>query len=451
MGVTNPFQQINASLPPLVPAPQVQRDTSLDNAQLPLENDQQQFSAPDRPQVFAAPKQTPQDRQETMLGGRLEQDYQKDLHPWGTPENHPGVMGKIAHALSWATGGPNRRLMEEPGIEGKLNKLAELQSQNAYRGAEAGHLNAETPEIAPNAESTRELQGAQARNQESETSLRDNPSEEWKAIPQVIGPNGEPVEIEGRSGKIRFGDVSGLNPAKEPKPNTPEQQYIDEYRSMHKGSTIAAAEKAYTNDTQRPPQAIMLAPGPNGVYTAQNVKPGSQVAAGAISTGGLNTIDTPTSTQRTAAGRAETVLSMAPEVLSRIDGMKGDLGPVAGRWDEFMQGKIGAPNAEFAALRSDLLMMASAVALAHAQGRLPENLRQEFDHAINAPHQSAENLKSTIQTMLPWLQKMQEQGNPNTHTAQAPQGEPAVGTVENGYRYKGGGAGNQANWEPVRK
>ena len=103
-----------------------------------------------------------------MLGGRLEQDYQKDLHPWGTPENHPGVWGKIGHALSYATGGPNRRLMEESGLEGRLNKLAELQSQMGEQHAQAGNLTAqagktaaETPEIAPDAASKRGLEAAE--------------------------------------------------------------------------------------------------------------------------------------------------------------------------------------------------------------------------------------------------------------------------------------------------
>jgi hypothetical protein len=118
---------------------------------------------------------------------------------------------------------------------------------------------------------------------------------------------------------------------------------------------------------------------------------------------------------------------MAPEVLSRIDAMAPKLGPMEGRWNEFMQGKVGADDPDFAALRSDLLMMSSAVALAHAQGRLPENLREEFDSAINAPKQTPANLKATISTMLPWLQKMQEQGKPN-----APQSGGA--TAENWVR-----------------
>jgi hypothetical protein len=109
---------------------------------------------------------------------------------------------------------------------------------------------------------------------------------------------------------------------------------------------------------------------------------------------------------------------MAPEVLARIDALAPKLGPLEGRWNEFMQGKVGGDDPDFAALRSDLLMMSSAVALAHAQGRLPENLREEFDNAINAPKQTPANLKATINTMLPWLTQMQKQGQPNAPQTQ---------------------------------
>jgi Zn ribbon nucleic-acid-binding protein len=48
-------------------------------------------------------------------------------------------------------------------------------------------------------------------------------------------------------------------------------------------------------------------------------------------------------------------------------------------------------------------MMSSAVALMHARGRLPENLREEFDRTINAPKQSAQNLVSTLQHINRWV------------------------------------------------
>ena len=76
-------------------------------------------------------------------------------------------------------------------------------------------------------------------------------------------------------------------------------------------------------------------------------------------------------------------------------------------------------------------MLSSAVALAHAVGRLPENLRLEFDHMINAPQQTPENIKTTINHVLPWLQKMQEQGGKGEGEAPLVQHSASTGQ----YRY----------------
>ena len=69
-----------------------------------------------------------------------------------------------------------------------------------------------------------------------------------------------------------------------------------------------------------------------------------------------------------------------------------------------MQGKVGLDNPKMAGLRADLLMMSSAVALMHARGRLPENLREEFDGAINAPKQTPENLIAVLNHINQWTQ-----------------------------------------------
>jgi len=73
-----------------------------------------------------------------------------------------------------------------------------------------------------------------------------------------------------------------------------------------------------------------------------------------------------------------------------------------------MQGKIGMDNPKFAGLRADLMMYSTAVALAHARGRLPENLREEFEKSINNPKQTLQNLKATINKIDGWMQKNAE-------------------------------------------
>ena len=161
----------------------------------------------------------------------------------------------------------------------------------------------------------------------------------------------------------------------------------------------------------------------------------------------------PTGQEKTAAGRANIVLSELPQVEQEMQANAADLGPVMGQWDKFVQGKVGMDNPKFAHLRSSLMMAATAVAMAHAIGRLPENLREEFDSAINAPKQTAGNLIATLEAMKPWMKDMSTLAQPGVNQginvgagagggAQA----PAVGTVEGGYKFKGGDPAKQENW-----
>ena len=140
------------------------------------------------------------------------------------------------------------------------------------------------------------------------------------------------------------------------------------------------------------------------------LEPGQVAPTGAMTPQQMGSQNAPTQQQRNVAGQAQLVHEQMPEVIANIDKMKDKLGPLSGRWNDFMQGKIGTDNPDFSALRADLLMMSSAVALMHARGRLPENLREEFDHAINAPKQTAENLKAVLNKVDQWTTKSMELG-----------------------------------------
>lgn len=396
--------------------------------------------------------QTPQPRvTEDPIAQNIEQDQQalqkvrwNQAHGWGTPENHPGKIGKLAHIFSQAgqiagnivapnvvegiQGSQSNMANKEAGLTTRLNKELEQSNQEQERDAVTRHTNEETSEAPLKGEDTHTLAGLQGKNITSEIGARDVENtgttpdlatyrslvkmgmpaskalqeiERDKALAlkpsgmekgSVVGPGGKPIEANYHPQTGKWTDTTGkeiINPVPYEKPN-------------------------------QAGMVTMIVPDPNnpGGGIVQRLGAGSKVAPGAQTAAGVNSMNTPTTNQRTAAGRADTVLQMVPEVTARLDAMRGQVGPEMGRWNEFMQGKVGTNNPEFAALRSDLLMMSSAVALAHAQGRLPENLREEFDHAINAPQQTPENLKATINAMVPWLQKVQQQG-------QGPEGRAA--------------------------
>lgn len=154
---------------------------------------------------------------------------------------------------------------------------------------------------------------------------------------------------------------------------------------------------------QRPPQGLVISTSPTtGDPTASLVRPGSKVPEDAQTLAGFNKSNTPTTQQQTSGGRGQTVHEQVPQLKNQIAQLKDQIGPISGRWGAFMQGKIGGLSPEMASLRTNLLFMSSAVALMHAQGRLPENLRQEFDHAINAPQQSPENLQAILDQVDQW-------------------------------------------------
>ena len=115
------------------------------------------------------------------------------------------------------------------------------------------------------------------------------------------------------------------------------------------------------------------------------------------------------------------------------------MGPLMGRWNDFMQGKVGSENPDFAALRMDLTLMGTAVALAQVRkdGCL-ENLREEFDRAINAPQQTPENLEAAIKAVQPWMARMQEAGQvPHSQESGKPIIQHSASTGQ--YRYSNDG------------
>lgn len=395
------FANLKNSLPPLMPDPSQGPLLTMPDDSGAAQTQLQKISASvPKPSVVFAP--TPQQQIQDHLQGNLNRDYQKDLHPWGTEGNHPGVFGKIMHGLNVATGGETRRGWEEQGLEKRLNDLASENAKNEYTSAETGKTREGTAEM-PGAERSKEsLESAQEANLRGEEETREHPPEDWKAITGIIGPNGEPVEIETRSGNVRFGGVQGAQQVHAPKPDTPEQQYIDEYQRLHKGATVAEAERAYTADTQKPPQQIMLIPGANGGYTAQNIRPGSQVAPGAITATQEGSQQIPTSQMRNMGEMAATIQPQMDLVKQEVRSLAQSLGPAVGRWNQFMVNNGGTDYPEFAGLDTDLDLLASAIVRTHFGARggqgYREELRKHFGEA-----QSPEDLINRIQHAEGWI------------------------------------------------
>lgn len=216
---------------------------------------------------------------------------------------------------------------------------------------------------------------------------------------------------------------------------SPEQQYIAEYQRTHPGATIAEAEKQFKVDTQTPqraPESLMLVPDGQGGYVAQSVAAGAHVAPGAVSTSGLSSMDVPTAATRTMAETAPKVIDLANRVSQLVNEQEKSLGPAASRWNEFMAGKVGAPNPDFTKLRTDVGLLTTALMRMHVGARGGERIMEHFQNLIDVSKQSPENLKAAIGEIVAYAQAVQSEGKP---AGEQPQGGATVPYQFNGRTY----------------
>ena len=317
-------------------------------------------------------------------------DYQKE-HPWGSDISaHPGTLGKIGHILgkvgniagdALAPGvmlnipgsDLNRRMQSQENEQG-FNKAQELETQK--EGVE------QHPEIA---EATGELRGQQ--QAERDATARDIAAGKNATTEKVAGEKNATTE-----------DVAKTNAASR------EKMGADLIKARTGIAQLADA-------TRR--------------QIAQEHEAGANSRA-------ANNPNKLTATNEGRAQFAKTVLEQVPNIQSEIDGLAQEIGPAAGRWNDFWVNKGGLNDPKFAALNQDLGLYASAIAVMHFGARgggqhFIEGLKKDFGEA-----QSPEDLKARIASAAKWATgyaNMDQQGGAATGgatSAPAPGGKVLV-------------------------
>lgn len=102
-------------------------------------------------------------------------------------------------------------------------------------------------------------------------------------------------------------------------------------------------------------------------------------------------------------GSTKTMVEAAPRVkdfIARIrtlvNQQKAQLGPASGRWSEFMTGKVGAPNAEFAKLRTNVGLLQTLLMRMHVGARGGQYIMSHFRDLVDSGKQSPENLLGAL-------------------------------------------------------
>ena len=367
---------------------------------------------------------------------RLQKDYTKDENPYGSPQNHPGFLGKLAHGLNVATGGINRRTDEEQGIEKELSGTVGDVAANREKNATSGHLEAETPEVAPNAESERNARDvgtataqqaldmgpslivghahavnqaiAAGRNpaddpivQQYEDAIQSTQrAQASKAFQHVAGTaGGKDMYANYDPNKGVYTDLQG-NVLTDFKPKDKAMQgALGQYAPVRLLTSLM--QTAYRDNPALLPvlkplmSKIMAQYGGEGAAETMAAIPAGQPENSEGAPIGLSMPEAPTGATRSRGQFAESVLPSMEDAKTEIANLGDQLGPMAGRYNELATSKIGAYGPEFTGLQTTLHNVATAWMRLHANS---DAARQDFINQLRAA-QSPENLVAALDSI----------------------------------------------------
>jgi hypothetical protein len=388
-------------------------------------------------------------------------------NPWGSPENHPGLLGKIGHyaakigniagdVLAPAT------MANVPGTD--LNKQVQergLEHQIAAAG--------KAEEEAKTGESERELRSAQAKKDIAES---ERPAEGKQETPELetihdmmMGDNGKArinpdtqkpyTYFEAYEAVKKAGQKDPNNPANVVAPGNAISDYQERVKSLGldgasqatfssvpAGTTMGELEKRYTDakslkdmnqkdrenfirDQERKDAAArsekefgerreerVEAKGQKWV-TGEDAN-GKQVMvpqsqAKELGLKNIGDADADTQNKTMAARHVVPLLfkndAADPGVVQMIDKLDkaGKLGVIASRWNEFLSGTVGAGDPDYTALRTRLGLATTKLMQAHVGSRGGSYMLEHFEDLANAKKLNAENLRAGIDQELRYV------------------------------------------------
>lgn len=122
--------------------------------------------------------------------------------------------------------------------------------------------------------------------------------------------------------------------------------------------------------------------------------------------GDITDADTPLSTQSLNTGEmASTVSEHIPNVRNQIDSLEKSkkLGPLGGRWSEFMAGTYGAGDADYQKLYSDISLIKSGLSKVHFGARGGQQALERFDKILSADKMDKATLVGGLNSVEEWL------------------------------------------------
>jgi len=407
--------------------------------------------------------------QQARLEDHLMALQQKDDNPYGSPNNHPGMAGKLLHALSVVTGGPGRRAYQEQQLADQIQGLSKLESEE---GLQAAQGQADTGNAEARLESAAAKANPTAKNAKPET---------WKPL---LGGDGQILQtlpgklIEVSSeGNLRQSDLPDSTTiaqkeapdhsafaawSKNPQSFEAFQKFMHSFpsRSGHGGeltpwTAIEAMRTAYTLNPAMIPAAAQMAVqafGEAGIHltprqalSLSGVPEGQPLSPETGNPIGTEMPEAPTAAIRTSAQGAQTLQAMIKQNIlpALLEAQKeGAVGIGSGRVQDFLLRKIGDPNSAAAKLQATL--DAVGPMLGRMYGYHSARYAQHFNGFLNT-RMTPDALKGYLTGVLEHAKTAEEaqRGYGETRRSEAPivQHSPSTGQ----YRYSTDGG---RTWHP---
>ena len=221
-----------------------------------------------------------------------------------------------------------------------------------------------------------------------------------------------------------IGDIDGALP---PASYLPKTSSTVEYKQMDDGS-IVALPKSTTTAPKLPTQggAIPKAKGGGSApRTVTNAQGQPLIGKGAI-----------TGTTRTMVETAPKVLDLVNRLRGQIQQLQqtGQLGPGMGRWNDFWSGKIGSPNPEFRAMKTNADLLSTLLMRMHVGARGGEQIMEHFDKMIDAGKQSPENMLATLDQLTAYAKDVAGAGQLPANFGKANQTASPVDSLVSKYK-----------------
>jgi len=356
------------------PAPNLQRPQATTaelpglaqaSGRTPKQEGQYQFKA-GMPQVEAPPLTPGYFREK-----QAQQDYGTS-HPWGSPiSEHPGFAGKVGHALSVAGNIAGNVLAP---AETSLVPGSDLNKQKESQRNLAGEVATEKPDIA---EQEGEIKEAVARDN-ADAAQRRVETQQAGADTRATAGNAKDEDIADK-GNLTKTKISGDENATREDIANKGIYSREKVAKLHDDTEKLIAQEREAGANER----AAIAQDPNKL----------------------------TNTMKTMKQQAQTTLPEIDKALTETAQVKDLLGPSAGRWNDFIQGKIGISDPRFAHYRDEISLVSTAVTLAHARGRMSGELYNHFQQMFDAGKQDPDNMVQALDVAKEWLSDYASMGD----------------------------------------